>query len=178
MSKTCRILPRIRIDRSRMLFRIRQNPIDNPDPQTPINIKLLFCRVALIFGFVTMMSGVIGVPLGMFLSTKLKVGHHITSHGAGSADSCLWRVDPDPAIFVIDLQNANKKLIIKKSFLLYVLWRYNYINFQREKVKKKPKNSRNQGLSYYFFIMDPDPYLCLADPDPGGPETSGSDGSE
>jgi hypothetical protein len=26
--------------------------------------------------------------------------------------------DPDPAIFVIDLQDANKKLIVKKDFLL------------------------------------------------------------
>lgn len=32
-------------------------------------------KVALIFGFVTMMSGIIGVPLGMYLSTKLKVSH-------------------------------------------------------------------------------------------------------
>jgi len=30
-------------------------------------------RVSLIFGFVTMMSGIIGIPLGMYLSTKLKV---------------------------------------------------------------------------------------------------------
>jgi hypothetical protein len=44
-------------------------------------VNCCVCRVALIFGFVTMMSGVIGVPLGMFLSTKLKVGgHHLPSH--------------------------------------------------------------------------------------------------
>jgi hypothetical protein len=32
--------------------------------------------------------------------------------GSGSADPCLWLVnsDPDPAIFVIDLQDASKKL--------------------------------------------------------------------
>jgi hypothetical protein len=29
-----------------------------------------------------------------------------------------WDADPDPAIFVIDLQDANKKLILKKVFLL------------------------------------------------------------
>jgi hypothetical protein len=27
-------------------------------------------------------------------------------------------LDPDPAIFVIDLQDANKKLILKKDFCL------------------------------------------------------------
>ncbi len=31
--------------------------------------------------------------------------------GSGSADPCLWLMDPDPAIFFIDLQDANKKLI-------------------------------------------------------------------
>jgi hypothetical protein len=29
-------------------------------------------------------------------------------------------MDPDPAIFAIDLQNANKKLILEKVFLLII----------------------------------------------------------
>ncbi len=35
-------------------------------------------------------------------------------------DPCLWVMepDPDPAIFIIDLQDANKKLILKKVVLL------------------------------------------------------------
>jgi hypothetical protein len=37
---------------------------------------------------------------------------------AGSADPCLCLMDPDPAIFVIDIQDANKKLILNKVFLL------------------------------------------------------------
>jgi hypothetical protein len=36
--------------------------------------------------------------------------------GSGSADPCLCLMDPDPAIFVIVLQEANKKEILKKSF--------------------------------------------------------------
>ncbi len=37
----------------------------------------------------------------------------IHDFGPGSADACLWLMDPDPdpAIFVIELQDANKKLI-------------------------------------------------------------------
>ncbi len=31
--------------------------------------------------------------------------------GSGSADPCLWLMDPDPSIFIIALQDANKKLI-------------------------------------------------------------------
>ncbi len=37
-------------------------------------------------------------------------------YGSGSADPCLWLMDPDPAIFVIDLQDADRKLIFLKSF--------------------------------------------------------------
>ncbi len=53
----------------------------------------------------------------------------------------------DPAIFIIDLQDTNKKLRKKKVFCLY-FWRYICILF---KDKKSP---------------DPDPYLWLIDPDP------------
>ncbi len=45
--------------------------------------------------------------------------------GSGSADPCLWLMDPDAdpdsAIFVIDLQDANKKLIKKFFFAYYFL---------------------------------------------------------
>ncbi len=51
--------------------------------------------------------------------------------GPGSADPCLWLMDPDPAIFVIDLQDASKKLIFNTFFLLITFWRYIYIIFQR-----------------------------------------------
>ncbi len=52
--------------------------------------------------------------------------------GSGSGGPCLWPVDPDPAIFVIDLQDANKKLIfLFLFFLLLTFWRYIYIIFHR-----------------------------------------------
>jgi hypothetical protein len=41
------------------------------------------------------------------------------------ADPCHFSVDPDadpdPLVFIIDLQDANKKLIKKKSFSAYYL---------------------------------------------------------
>ncbi len=40
----------------------------------------------------------------------------ICGSGSGSSDSCLWLIDP--AIFVIDLQDADKKTNWKKKFLL------------------------------------------------------------
>ncbi len=54
--------------------------------------------------------------------------------GSGSTDPCLWLmiVDPDPAFFVIDLQDANKKqFFVYTFFLLITFWRYIYIIFQR-----------------------------------------------
>ncbi len=60
-------------------------------------------------------------------------------------------MDPDPAIFVIDLQDANKKL--KKVFLLFTFWTHIYIISQRLKVQKKSQNSKNQGFSYFFCLM-------------------------
>jgi hypothetical protein len=49
--------------------------------------------------------------------------------------------DPDPAIFVIDLQDANKKLILKRFsayYFLKVRW-YIYIIFQDKKFKRSHK---------------------------------------
>jgi hypothetical protein len=54
-------------------------------------------------------------------------------------------LNPDPSIFVINLQDASKKLIIFKFFCL--------LFFQRYKVKKKSQNSSYQGFSYYFSLM-------------------------
>ncbi len=59
--------------------------------------------------------------------------------GSGSADPCLRLIDPDPSTFIIDLQDANKKVTLKKVVLHITLWR--------------SQSSRNQGFSYYFCLM-------------------------
>ncbi len=59
-------------------------------------------------------------------------GTHTHSYqcGSGSVDPCLWLMDPDPdsAILIIDLQDANKKLIKKKTVFLLITSTY-YIIF-------------------------------------------------
>jgi hypothetical protein len=45
-------------------------------------------------------------------------------------------MDPDPAIFVIDLQGANKKLIEKKIFCL-LLFEGTFTSFFKDKKSKK-----------------------------------------
>jgi hypothetical protein len=55
-----------------------------------------------------------------------------------------------------DLQGANKKQNLKKSFMLIPFLRHIYIIFQRQKVQKKSQNTENskhQGFFYYFCLM-------------------------
>ncbi len=70
-------------------------------------------------------------------------------YGFGSADPWLWPIDPDldpdPAIFVLDLQYASETLI--------TFWRYINIIFLR---KKSHKDSTKQKESRFFllFLLD------------------------
>ena len=73
--------------------------------------------------------------------------------GSGSADPCLWLMDPDPAIIVIDLQDAIKKLIFNTIFSAYYFLKVHLHHFSKIKSQKESQNSRNQGFSYYFCMM-------------------------
>jgi hypothetical protein len=58
--------------------------------------------------------------------------------------------DQDPAIFVINLQNANKKLFFLEFFCLLLFEGIFASFFIFKKVKKMSSNSRNQGSSSIF----------------------------
>jgi hypothetical protein len=62
-------------------------------------------------------------------------------------------MDPDPAIFVIDLQDANKKLIFLKNFSAYYFLKVHLHNFSKIKSQKESQNSRNQGF-FLLFLHD------------------------
>jgi hypothetical protein len=62
-------------------------------------------------------------------------------------------VDPDPAIFFIDLQDASKKKIFNPIFSAYYFLKVHLHNFSKIKCQKESQNSRNQGFSYYFCMM-------------------------
>jgi hypothetical protein len=107
--------------------------------------------------------------------------------GSGSTDPCLWLMDPDlwsdHAIFVIYLQDANKKLIQK--ILLLITFVDTFTSFFKD--KKSKRIHKTVGIKVFLTIFacwtfskqNPDPYLWRMDPDqdPGGPETCGSGGS-
>jgi hypothetical protein len=65
--------------------------------------------------------------------------------------------DPDPAIFVIDLQDASKKLIFNTIFSVYYGYflkvHKTFTSFSKIKSQKESQNRRNQGFSYYFCMM-------------------------
>ncbi len=60
--------------------------------------------------------------------------------------------DPDPAIFVIDLQDASKKLILH-NFSAYYFLKVHLHHFSKIKSQKESQNKGNQGFSYYFCMM-------------------------
>ena len=62
-------------------------------------------------------------------------------------------MDPDPAIFVIDLQHASKKLIFNIIFSAYYFLKEHLHHFSKIKSQKESQNIRNQGFYYYFCMM-------------------------
>jgi hypothetical protein len=62
-------------------------------------------------------------------------------------------MDPDPAIFVIDLQDASKKLFFYTIFSSCYFLKVHLHYFSKIKCQNESQNSRIQGSSYYFCMM-------------------------
>jgi hypothetical protein len=60
--------------------------------------------------------------------------------------------DPDPAIFVPDFQDANKKLIKKKNFCL-LLFEGTFTSFFRDKKSKRSHKIVGIKVSFYYFCL-------------------------
>ena len=58
--------------------------------------------------------------------------------------------DPDPAIFVIDLQDASQKLIFNTISSAYYFLKLHLHNFSKIKSQKESQNSRNQVFLTIF----------------------------
>jgi hypothetical protein len=55
--------------------------------------------------------------------------------------------DPDPAIFVIDLQDAKKKIFVKKKFFCLVLYEGTFTSFSKRKSLKEGSGSGSRAGS-------------------------------
>jgi hypothetical protein len=75
--------------------------------------------------------------------------------GSGSGDPWIRIriLDPDPAIFVIDLPAASKKVIFNTFFSAYYFLKVHLHHFSKIKSQKESHNSRNQAFSNYFCMM-------------------------
>ncbi len=93
-------------------------------------------------------------------------------HLGTDADPYLWLTDPDPtptpdpAIFVSDLQEGNKKLNLFPYYFLKVL----LYNFSKIKSHKEISTSRNQGFSSSFCLMIEGYWSVPLTSGSGGPE--------
>ncbi len=72
--------------------------------------------------------------------------------GSESVDPylCLTHLAPNPAMFVSNLQDGNKKFILKNKFFAYCFLKLHLHHFSKRKRRKNSQNSRNQGFSYFF----------------------------
>ncbi len=62
-------------------------------------------------------------------------------------------LDTDPAIFVIDLQYASKKLFFNTIFSAYYFLKVHLRHFSKIKSQQEPQNSKNQGF-FLLFLHD------------------------
>ena len=61
--------------------------------------------------------------------------------------------DPDPAIFFIELQDANEKLILKKYFCL-LLFEGTFTSFFKDKMSKRSHNAVGFKVFLQFLLGD------------------------
>ncbi len=98
---------------------------------------------ALVYGTVPVRDRV-PVPSGMYQSC----GSVTFWYGSGSADPCLWLMDPDPdpTIFVPDLQDANTKVKTNAKFFRLLFFEGTFISFSNLIVKSL-RSWRNKSKS-------------------------------
>jgi hypothetical protein len=60
-------------------------------------------------------------------------------------------MDPDPSIFIIDLQDANKKLIKNKSFPAYYFLKVFLHHFSKD--KKSKRSSKTVEIKVFLTIF-------------------------
>ncbi len=80
--------------------------------------------------------------------------------GSGSADPCLWLMDPDPdpgsgSFYFCHWPSRcqQKTNFLTQFFSAYDFLKLHLHNFSKIKIQKESQNSRNQGFSYYFCMI-------------------------
>jgi hypothetical protein len=71
--------------------------------------------------------------------------------GSGSADPCLWLMNSDPAIFITDLQDANKASFEKKKFFCLQFFEGTFTSFFKD--KKSKRSQKTVGIKVFLTIF-------------------------
>jgi hypothetical protein len=86
--------------------------------------------------------------------------------------------DPDPAIYVIDVQDADRNKFVTKNFSAFYFFKEHLHHFSKIKVPKEVTKEQELRFSYYFCLMmegSGSRSIPLTNgPDPRGPKTWGS----
>ncbi len=59
--------------------------------------------------------------------------------------------DPDPSVFIIDLQDVNKKLILKKKFFCILLFEGTFTSFFKS--KKSKRSHKTVEIKFFLTIF-------------------------
>jgi hypothetical protein len=141
-------------------------------------IKLLFLRLLFVFLICSEYFSFHLLYFSRCFGSDNDILVRILIHGSWSTDPYFWLTDlaPDPALFINDLQDANKEYI---NYFAYYFLKVHILH--SSKIKSQRSHKTVESSVYYYFIFsgllkedpnpDPDSYLWLADPDPGGPKT-------
>jgi hypothetical protein len=76
--------------------------------------------------------------------------------GSGSADPCLWLMDPDwdPSMFIIDLQDGKKKINFLKKYSCILLFEGTFTSFFKDKKSKRSnKLVRYRTVEIKVFLL-------------------------
>ncbi len=63
-------------------------------------------------------------------------------------------MDPDPAIFVTNLQDANKKTNFLKSFSAYYILKVHLHHFSKIKTKKSKRSHKTVGIEVFSHYLE------------------------
>jgi hypothetical protein len=60
-------------------------------------------------------------------------------------------MDPDPAIFIIDLPDADNKKLVKKKFFCLLLFEGTFTSFLKD--KKSKRSHKTEGIKVFLTIL-------------------------
>jgi hypothetical protein len=99
----------------------------------------------------------VSLQMKVVLLSDQRCGSVTFWYGSGSGDPCLWlmdpNADPDPAIFVIVLQEANKNLFFKNSFSAYYFLKV-HLHHSKIKSQKEVTKQKESGFFLLFLLGD------------------------